>query len=237
MVYMKIMVKNMKNSVIVLVIGLLLSVTGTGFSQSSDTDSTLNQIVLSVQKKYENLAGLKADFTQILRSASSNIPLTEKGDLRIKKGGFMHWEYTDPEEKYFVCDGDKCYMYFVEEELVQTFSLEQMDINSAPLLFFTGKGKLARDFNINSVTRLAENPEKQKHAILRLTGKTERERFDYILMYVNRKSYLIERMRVIDLLGNETDYRFSDMKEEPGLNPDNFKFRIPEGVEVVTIEE
>jgi len=200
---------------------------------------TADNIVRKLQSKYNNLKGFRADFTQSLLSTSSSSRISESGKLIIKKGGKMKWKYTDPEEKLFVCDGSSCYMYLVEENLVQRFSLEQLDTRSAPMLFFSGRGVLERDFVIELIPYKFSmfDYEKDSFCTLKLKPKGESERFDHILALVNLRTYLIERMVVVDLMGNKTDYNFKSIEELDTVAESEFKFKIPQDAEIVEVGE
>lgn len=218
---------------------LLISGLGCASILSGDAagDNSMDAVARKVQAVYNNLDGFRANFTQTLLNASSEMPLKESGKMMIRKGGFMRWDYSQPEEKHFICDGIKCYMYIPEEEIAQVFPLRNMDAKSVPLLFFAGKGDLIRDFNLHGIPVATQTEKDKKIVKLRMTPKGDSESFEYIIVHIDVKTYFIVRMRVVDLLGNETDYLFESIRRDASIPKSNFVFIPPEGVEIIKIEE
>ncbi|MBN2134913.1 MAG: outer membrane lipoprotein carrier protein LolA, partial [Acidobacteria bacterium] len=199
----------------------------------SSDNTNLNRVIDSIQKKYDNLPAFSADFKQVLLNTNSDLQLEERGKLIIKKGGFMRWDYTEPEEKLFVCNTSQCYMYIPEDALAQVIDLTDLDVSSAPMLFFTGKGKLKSDFNIE----MLEEKNRDNLIVLRLLPKKEGERFDYMIAYIDPATYFIVQMHVVDQLGNRTDYKFTNITEKVSVDESLFKFSPPDGTEIVKIGE
>lgn len=191
-----------------------------------------SDIVYRIQAKYEAMNSLSARFTQTLINKTYDKKLIERGRLYIKKPGKMRWEYEKPEKKLFISDGKKIYWYLVEDNEVQIMDFSTENPKKTPILFLMGKGNLLRDFTVIEV-ELKKPIDKDSYQ-LKLVPKDE-EDFEYLLLEVERKRALIERMIIVDQLGNITDFIFSDIKEDPKLPDSLFTFTIPKGAEVYRV--
>src|SRR4249920_323427 len=116
-------------------------------------DPTAPELAQALQKKYDTVKDFSADFTHTYEGGVLRKQLTERGKLTIKKPGKMRWQYTSPEEKLFVSDGFKVYMYVPADKQVIVNDMPATDAVTSPALFLAGKGNLARDFSA-SMTEL-----------------------------------------------------------------------------------
>jgi outer membrane lipoprotein carrier protein len=204
---------------------------------AAEGQEVVSAILDKIQNKYTGMYGFSADFKQTFLSADTGTSLEESGSLVIKKGGFMRWEYNAPDEKLFICDSKDCYNYIIEEKIAQVISLKNIDARSTPMLFFTGKGDLKRDFNAEYLNENAVYGKEPSSHKIKLIPKGGQEQFEYLVAIVDKKSFFIIRLLVVDLLGNQTEYIFDSLKELKSIPDSEFKFTPPEGVEIVNIEE
>src|SRR5690606_2146446 len=96
-----------------------------------------------------------ADFTQRQTSALLPKPVIERGTVKIKKPGRMHWVYTTGDRNQTISDGTMIYFYFPRDRFVERRPLPREGEASTGLLLLTGRGDLTRDF-LSSVP--AEQP-------------------------------------------------------------------------------
>src|SRR5262245_36327852 len=71
----------------------------------------------AVDKKYNAMQTLKADFVQIYAGAGR--VRRESGTLWLKQPGRMRWDYQQPQQKLLVADGKNAYFYVPEERQVR----------------------------------------------------------------------------------------------------------------------
>ena len=70
-----------------------------GFAEFSRADAPLDALVAKLQEKYHTMEAFKADFAQTYQSKRfSSREMSEKGVVYLKKGGYMRWEYREPEK-------------------------------------------------------------------------------------------------------------------------------------------
>src|SRR5437762_5291175 len=125
---------------------------------SGSTDTRSAQLARDLQKKYTAIKDFSADFVHTYAGGVLKKQITERGHLLVKKPGKMRWEYTAPEPKLFVSDGQKMYSYLPQDKQVIVTSVPQDDQATTPMLFLAGKGDLTRDFSTSIVETPPELP-------------------------------------------------------------------------------
>jgi outer membrane lipoprotein carrier protein len=187
-----------------------------------------SEVVRKVQASYAQIESFTADFKQVYRSR--DIDLEESGIVMMKKPGKMYWEYTRPNKKYFISDGDQTYFYVPDDRQVMVSDL-RLDTASTPLLFLLGRGDAERDFRVEAGTE--EAPHKPGNLLLRLNPTEPQAEFSHLLLEVTPDSFLIHRLTVIDHLGSRNDYTLTNLKINPRIPDRQFRFRIPSDAEVI----
>src|SRR5262245_28625984 len=99
-----------------------------------------------IQARIDGIRNFSAEFTQTYRGGGLREPTSERGSVLIKKPGRMRWTYTGPEDKLFVADGQKMYMYVPADRQVMVRNMPAADLATTPVLFLAGRGNVARDF-------------------------------------------------------------------------------------------
>ena len=197
---------------------------------SSSLANEVEQVTALLQEKYDTMESFSATFTQTLINQALNQTREEGGILYMKRAGMMRWEYQYPEQKLFISDGKTIYWYLPQEKMVQTLKLEDMEGEQTPVLFLAGKGNLKRDFIVEPLPPGSTPPEGSYQLVL--TPRRGEESYQKLILEVDARSYQVRRMVLLDLIGNITEYRFSNIKENLKLSERLFQFKIPKGVEV-----
>ncbi len=193
----------------------------------------VEEITARIQKKYDTLESFSATFTQTLINKTLNQIREEGGVLYMKRDGMMRWEYQYPEEKLFISDGKTIYWYLTEEKMVQTMKLSDIEGEQTPVLFLAGKGNLKRDFVIEPLPPGSTPPEGMYQLVL--TPRSEGESYQKLILEVDTQTYQVRKMVLLDLIGNISEYSFSNIKENLKLSESFFQFKIPKGVEITPI--
>src|SRR5262249_3366244 len=84
----------------------------------------LNRIIDGMQSKYGALRSISADFSQHYLDQSGRA-FHESGHVTIKRPNKMRWDYTEPEKKLFVSDGQKLYFYVPEDKQVTVTPIKE----------------------------------------------------------------------------------------------------------------
>ena len=186
----------------------------------------LNTIVSRLQKTYEGIQDIQADFVQFTTSAA--IKQTHKADgvVYFKKPGMMKWEYKSPNKDIIVSDGIDIWVYQhdIGQVMIGNALASGTSISNN---FLAGIGNLKKDFDIE----LAEK--ENATYLLKLNPKTPQPNVQRLYIAVDKKTFLVTKTIVYDMLGNETKVVFENIKSNKSLPNNMFKFKIPEGVKVV----
>jgi outer membrane lipoprotein carrier protein len=189
-------------------------------------DAQLEELMQKLQKKYSTLEGFKANFTQSYQSQRFSDGLSESGIVYLKKGGRMKWQYTKPEPKMFVSDGMFYYYYVPEDKQVIKSPINPGEQHS-PTLFLAGRGDFVHDFKAEW-----SDPRPGSH-LIKLTPLKPQPDFQSLIVDVDPMTGLILRLLVIDEFSNRTEYKFTQIQENPQF-PDNFfTFQPPPGTDVI----
>jgi outer membrane lipoprotein carrier protein len=208
-------------------IGLLVLLTVSVGAQSPTADT----VARDLQRKYDRVTDFSADFVHSYRGGVLKQQATERGTLLVKKPGKMRWEYTAPEKKLFVSDGHKIYSYIPQDRQVVVGTMPRDEQAPTPALFLTGKGDLTRDFNA-AFDKVAEA---QPGSIaLKLTPKRREPEYESLTLVVDPKTLGLQMLVTVDSQGGRSAFTFSNFKENVGVADNQFVFKMPRNVDVVT---
>jgi outer membrane lipoprotein carrier protein len=205
---------------------LLLATSSIG--AQSPTPETVAQ---DLQRKYDRVADFSADFVHSYRGGVLKQQATERGTLLVKKPGKMRWEYTAPEKKLFVSDGHKIYSYIPQDRQVVVGTMPRDEHAPTPALFLTGKGDITRDFNA-SFDKVGEAP--PGSFVLKLTPKRREPEYESLTLVLDPKTLTIQMLITVDAQGGRSAFTFSNLKENVGVADNQFVFKMPRNVDVVT---
>jgi len=186
------------------------------------------EVAAALQAKYDRVRDFSADFVQEAESGVLRKKLVERGTVLVKKPGKMRWTYKSPEQKIFVSDGTRMYMYTPADNQVIVSQVPPEDQATTAVLFLTGKGRLTRDFEVSFID--AGAPDAYG---LRLQPKLPERDYDWLQLVVDRSTLQIRRLTAADKQGTRSTFTFSNFKENVGLSDKTFAFVIPRGADVI----
>jgi outer membrane lipoprotein carrier protein len=189
-------------------------------------------IARGVDNHYNHLRTLQAEFSQTYRG--TGIERTESGTLWLKKPRKMRWEYRSPEKKLFLSDGKNAWLYLPADRQVRKTSLRKLEDLRSPLAFLLGKAHLQKELHGLSLAPDV-TPLEPGDVVLRGVPKALAGRVNQVMLEIT-PGYRITRILMEGVDGSETEYRFSDQKENVAVSEARFRFTPPPGVEVITGE-
>jgi outer membrane lipoprotein carrier protein len=192
------------------------------------TRPSADAIAAAVQRHYDSVRDFSADFVQEAESGVLRKKLVERGTVLVKKPGRMRWTYKQPEEKVFVSDGRRMYMYTPADKQVIVSAVPADDQATTAILFLSGKGRLDRDFKVSFVD--GGDPGTWT---LRLDPKLPERDYDWLQISVDKDTYQLRTLTAADKQGTKSTFRFSNIKENVGLEDKAFAFSIPRGADVI----
>jgi outer membrane lipoprotein-sorting protein len=191
---------------------------------------TAHEVALRVENSLRSYQSFQADFEQLYFSATVSAPLQEKGKLYFKKPNLMKWEYQDPEEKVFLIKDDFFWDYNKEEKTLIKYDLSQGEQNSEVISLLSGQVGLTDSYSVE----LNPFPTENANTIqIKLTPKDEEFTDTFLLLEIDEKTWLIQKLISFDWAGNKTEFRFSRIRTNINLPNRTFELRIPPDVEII----
>jgi outer membrane lipoprotein carrier protein len=172
-----------------------------------------------------NFTSMQANFNQTVNS-SDGVPMqTSNGKLKILRPGMFYWKQIKPMAQIITTNGKTLWIYEPDLKQVTMRSLGN-SLAQTPLLLLTNKNTaLQSQFTVKRIKV------KAKGDWFELTPKEKGQSFKNIFIsFVNNQ---INSLSLINALGDQTIIKFTQVKMNQTLNPDQFTFIIPKGVDVV----
>jgi outer membrane lipoprotein carrier protein len=193
-------------------------------ASASALDKADLAIVRKIDDHYNHLASLRTTYTE--HYAGMGMDRTETGTLLLKKPGRMRWNYAEPVGKVFVLDGKFGWFYTPGDAQAQRIPAKQLDDLRSPLRFLLGHTQLQKELDGLRVTPAGSG--------FAITGvpKGMAEQLKLLTLVVTATG-AIERMRLEEVDGAVTEFRFSQMLEDVPVSDADFRFTPPAGVTVV----
>jgi len=192
----------------------------------------VQQLAANVDRRYNHLTTLTADFTEIYKGAG--VQRAESGTLWLKKPGKMRWEYRQPREKLFITDGSKAYFYVPGEHQARQAPVKKLDDLRSPLRYLLGKTKLEKEFENLALAQQA--PEQAGDVVLQGVPRAMADRVSRALLEVSVDG-TIHRIVIEEVDGSVTEFRFRNQQENVAVSDSSFRFRPPPGVEMIQAED
>jgi outer membrane lipoprotein carrier protein len=197
----------------------------------AESGSTLDRILEGMEKKYAN-SSFSATFLQESTLKAMEITDFASGKVYVRHPGKMRWEYEKPDKQIIITDGYELWIYRPEDNQVMT--------GAAPEFFRDGKGasflsdiKLIRQkFDIE----LLENEKSLFHE-LKLIPREKNMDVASIRLSVSMGMFTVMRVITYNFYGDDTRIELLNSKFGVDLDEDLFSFKIPEGIDVLKIDE
>jgi outer membrane lipoprotein carrier protein len=195
----------------------------------------VREVMKHLQARYEKTKDLQADFTQKTTIEGFERPMTSSGKVYIKKPGRLRWNYLEPSAEDIYVQGDDVKVYVPEHKQVLVGKLTHMAASRAPLELLQGAAKLDASFDaeptpgksrgvggLRLVTLVPKSHGAETH------GTVQR-----IVVEVFPKTYFIRSLSLYEVSGNVSNFEFSSLQSNIGLDDDLFVPKLPPDVEVV----
>jgi len=192
---------------------------------------SFEQVLEAIDRYYEGLYSLKADFTQLVQ-----VPALEKsenfsGRLYFLKPLYLRLEYDNPEGQLLVADGTWYWFYMPQEDLPQAMRVSMKTGEQAPR--YVLGGNLAERF-----TGSLLGVEKRAGAecyVLDLKPNSP-SYYESLRAWIDRVNFSTRAVRYIDEGGHFNTFDLLNIEENAQVSPAKFNFTPPPGTQILDTE-
>ena len=192
---------------------------------------SLNEIMDKVEKKYD-VVDFSSYFVQESTLKAMDITDVASGSIFVKRPGMMRWEYDKPDKQTIVTDGKKLWVYKPDDN--------QVMIGKAPSFFGDGKGagflsdmKLIRE----KFTVYFEKEKSDHDYVIKLLPKEQTVGIAEIYLAVSKTTFKIKKIITRNEYDDETIIELINSKFNLNLDESFFRFIVPEGTDVIMMDE
>lgn len=173
---------------------------------------------------YDNVKSMSASFMQVTLDTRFNNPQESTGRLVMQRPGKFRWDYKSPYEQLIVANGKNVWVYDKDLEQVTVNKLDAV-IGNTPALLLSGNQSLEEKFNIVEL--------KSSNGLdwVELLPKDTDTSFTSVRLAFGKTKLAV--MELEDSFGQTTQLRFTDLSNNPDVDPALFDFKPPEGVDVI----
>lgn len=174
-----------------------------------------------LQARLSKINTMQANFTQQVYSEKNKLLQSYSGNMEFKKPNLFRWEVQTPDQSLLVTDGQKLWNYDV--------ALEQVTVQK----YAPNKEVTPLSFVLDSSNNLNKNfsVEQMANSCYKLTPKQENQNF--VNVAVCFKDTQITSLNILDHLGQNSKFEFSQVKNNGDIAGQRFSFKPPAGVDVV----
>lgn len=173
------------------------------------------------------LSTLHAEFRQTVEDQEGASD-ESRGELFIARPGKFRLHYAEPYEQLYVADGKRVWLY--DKDLAQvTVKDQEAALGSTPALLLSSTQPLTENFAVS------EAGDRDGLAWLELKPLDEDGSFESV--HLGLAGGNLKVMEMVDGLGQRTRIEFVALERNVKLDPANFRFTPPEGVDVVGEEQ
>jgi len=203
----------------------------TDLPQAAAPVRPIDDIIAGVENRYAGPA-FSARFAQETTIRDMDISDVARGRVWMQRPGHMRWEYDAPEHQIFVSDGKTLWIHKPADN--------QVMIGRAPAFFGDGKGAAF----LTDMARIRETfviaaggPDTAESHALLLFPREKNAEISSIGLTIDRDSHEVLSVVTLNAYGDETRIRLSDYRFEETPDEGRFRFEIPPGADVVTLDQ
>ena len=172
----------------------------------------------------QGLKGLDGAFVQKVYDAKGRLKETSKGRVAMSAPRLFRWEYRSPHPQLIVADGSKVWVY--DPDLKQaTVRPQGPEEQNSPLAALLDPSRLDARFVVT------EEATSGGLSWLQLGPKGTDPAFRSARLGFGRGG--LQRMQVVDALGQKTDISFTGWKRNPAFAASVFRYAPGKGVDVI----
>ena len=192
--------------------------------------ANVNKIIKNVQNTYDDMDNLTASFVQVETFKLTGTQTETAGKIFIKDGKKYRFE---SEDQIVVTDGESVWTY---NNISNQLLIDNVRENSGALL---PRDMLFKYPKNHYATLLKEETGGVKKVyVVRLDPKEDTSGFlSSVKLWVQDKTWLIQKIEAVDLNGNSSLYKITNIDHSTKLADDLFSYSAPAGADVVDMRK
>lgn len=169
---------------------------------------------------------VRAVFLQTVLDKNARVVQRGSGIMQFERPGKFRWVYEKPYEQLIVGDGTR--IWFYDRDLNQV-TIRKLDlaIGSSPAALLAGSSGIETSFDLTEIGLQGDTE------WLEAKPKTAEGTFEWVRLGFTPQGEL-KAMELHDNFGQTTVLTFSRLEQNPKLAPELFKFKPPEGADVIS---
>jgi len=198
---------------------------------ASEKMLSLSEIMDEVEKRYD-IVDFSSYFVQESTLKAMDITDVASGSIFVKRPGMMRWEYDKPDRQTIITDGKKLWIYKPDDN--------QVMIGRAPSFFGDGKGAgfLSDMKLIREKFKVFFEKEKSDHDyVIKLLPKEQTVGITKIYLAISKITFKIKKIITLNEYDDETVIELINSKFNLNLDKSLFSFIVPEGTDVIMMDE
>lgn len=199
---------------------------------AATNEGSARGLVSKVQDTYQATGDMTASFKQSYTDTLRGKKRVESGALWVKRDGRVRWTYTAPQRKDFIFDGKTAYFYEPDNAQVTVFERFADSPIANAMQFLWGQGELLKSFTAQACDASCGTIAAGETG-LKMTPKQPIAAVEHVVLVVNDATHRVHRSKVVDPLGNITEYEFSAAQFGVHVDDSKFAFTVPPGVSLL----
>jgi outer membrane lipoprotein carrier protein len=198
---------------------------------ASEKMLSLSEIMDKVEKRYD-VVDFSSYFVQESTLKAMDITDVASGSIFVKRPGMMRWEYDKPDRQTIITDGIKLWVYKPDDN--------QVMIGKAPSFFGDGKGAgfLSDMKLIREQFKVSFEKEKSDHDyVIKLLPKEQTVGITKIYLAISKITFKIKKIITLNEYDDENVIELINSKFNLNLDKSLFSFIVPEGTDVIMMDE
>lgn len=181
--------------------------------------------IAKISSILHTMKSMRADFTQQLLDKNGKPTQQLTGKMVILKPGRFKWEVLTPDEMLILITDNKIINFdkILEQVLIQDVNGQKHNLPIMQLLL--GEQNFTQDFIVQDIKC-------QSAQCFMLTPKHDNVGFNEAILGFDE--HKLTYFKLLDSLGQNTVFLFKNIKLNVTVDPDEFKFKIPVGVDIIS---
>lgn len=177
----------------------------------------------ALAEKLKAIKTLSASFKQNVL-VKNHIISSSEGDMALSRPNLFRWHTKNPIEQLIVADGHTVWIYDIDLEQVSMKSQADGLGETVALFLSDSYDHLSTQFKILRKSTQS----KEKFELKSLSKKS-----NFKQVFLEFSGAHLEKIAMVDHLGQRTEILFNDLRLNQDLSPDFFRFKPPKNIDWV----